>query len=207
MNKLILASSSHYRKLLLGRLQLPFSCHSPNVDEAHLAGETGAQMAERLAIRKAQAVAALFPDAAIIGSDQVAELLPNTTHSQKASQPTAGHIILGKPLTHGGAIAQLRQQSGRTLSFHSGVAVMHQGLIKSFVDTTEVDFRELTDEEIEQYVQRDQPYDCAGSFKAESLGITLFRAIRSDDPTSLIGLPLIRLSALLRELSPPLAFK
>ena len=124
MNKLILASSSHYRKLLLERLQLPFSCHSPNVDEAHLEGETGAQMAERLAIRKAQAVAALFPDAAIIGSDQVAELLPDTTHSQQASQRTAGHIILGKPLTHGGAIAQLRQRrmiTPRSLPRRSGV--------------------------------------------------------------------------------------
>ncbi len=189
MNKLILASSSAYRKALLERLQLPFECCSPAIDESPLKAETGHQQAQRLALQKARAVAEKYPEAIIIGSDQVAEL-------KVSDKPCA---ILGKPGNHVQAVKQLAAQSGQSVSFHSGLAVIYGGVEKSVVDSTEVEFRELTEEQIEHYLSIEKPYDCAGSFKAESLGISLFKAVNSNDPSSLIGLPLIALCKLLRE--------
>jgi septum formation protein len=188
MSKLLLASSSAYRSALLKRLQLPFDCYSPNIDECPLEGENGYQQAERLSLEKARAAAAKFPDSVIIGSDQVAEL--NTQQQNR---------VLGKPGNHAQAVKQLTAQSGQRVLFHTGLAVIYQGVEKSLVNTTEVDFRELTADQIEDYLRVEEPYDCAGSFKAESLGVSLFRAVNSNDPTSLIGLPLIELCNLLRE--------
>lgn len=196
MSKLVLASSSVYRKALLERLQLPFECYSPNIDESSLDGESAYQKAQRLSVQKARAVAAKFPDAVIIGSDQVAELvLSNRQDTEKYQQ----NSILGKPGSHAQAVAQLSAQSGQRVLFHTGLAVIHQEMEKSIVNTTEVDFRALTEDQIEHYLRTEQPYDCAGSFKSESLGVSLFRAVNSSDPTSLIGLPLIQLCNLLRE--------
>ena len=188
MNKLLLASSSIYRKALLERLQLPFDCYSPDIDESLLKNETGYQQAQRLALQKARAAAIKFPEAIIIGSDQVAELV---TPQQ--------HRILGKPGNHAQAVEQLRAQSGQRVCFHTGLAIISRGVEKAIVDTTEVDFRDLTTDQIEGYLQTEKPYDCAGSFKVEALGISLFTAVNSSDPTSLIGLPLIQLCNLLRE--------
>ena len=143
---------------------------------------------ERLSLEKARAAAAKFPDSVIIGSDQVAEL--NTQQQNR---------VLGKPGNHAQAVKQLTAQSGQRVLFHTGLAVIYQGVEKSLVNTTEVDFRELTADQIEDYLRIEEPYDCAGSFKAESLGVSLFRAVNSNDPTSLIGLPLIELCNLLRE--------
>jgi septum formation protein len=188
MNKLLLASSSIYRKALLERLQLPFDCYSPEIDESLLENETGHQQAQRLAVQKARAAATKFPEAVIIGSDQVAELV---TPQQ--------HRILGKPGNHAQAVEQLRAQSGQRVCFHTGLAIICRGVEKAIVDTTEVDFRDLTTDQIEGYLQTEKPYDCAGSFKVEAMGISLFTAVNSSDPTSLIGLPLIQLCNLLRE--------
>lgn len=193
MNKFILASSSIYRKALLERLQLSFDCYPPNIDESPLKGESGRQLAQRLALEKARVVALKYPDAVIIGSDQVPEL---TLDGPDGSQQTS---ILGKPGNHAQALKQLTVQSGQRVRFHSGLAVIYQGVEKITVDSTEVVFRKLSKSEIERYLQIDQPYDCAGSFKAESLGISLFSAVNSNDPSSLIGLPLITLCRLLRE--------
>ena len=190
MNKLILASSSAYRKALLERLQLPFECYSPDIDESPLEAENGHQQAQRLALEKARDVAEKFPEAIVIGSDQVAEL---NNSDQQAT-------ILSKPGDHVQAVKQLSAQSGQRVSFHSGLAVICDGQEKSLVDSTEVEFRELSEEQIENYLRIEKPYDCAGSFKAESLGISLFKAVNSNDPSSLIGLPLIALCELLREL-------
>jgi septum formation protein len=194
MNKLLLASSSIYRKTLLERLQLPFDCYSPDIDESLLKNETGHQQAQRLALQKARAAATKFPEAIIIGSDQVAELI--TTQQDDSSEVNR---ILGKPGNHAQAVEQLSAQSGQRVSFHTGLAVIYQGVERALVDTTEVDFRELTAEQIERYLRAEKPYDCAGSFKAEALGISLFNAVNSSDPTSLIGLPLIQLCNLLRQ--------
>jgi len=197
MSKLLLASSSAYRSTLLERLQLPFDCYSPNIDERLLEGESGCQQAQRLSLEKARAAAAKFPEAIIIGSDQVAEL-DRELHKEQAVE-TEQNRILGKPGNHAQAVEQLTAQSGRRVLFHTGLAVIHRGVEKSLVNTTEVDFRELTADQIENYLSIEKPYDCAGSFKAESLGVSLFRAVNSNDPTSLIGLPLIELCNLLRE--------
>lgn len=185
MNALILASTSRYRRELLQRLRLPFEVVAPEVDETPRPGETPATLAPRLALAKAHAVAALHPQAVVIGSDQVAEL---------DGQP------IGKPGTHERAVAQLRLMSGREVLFHTALAVVHQGSGHAAVDTARVcvRFRALTDAEIERYLRLDQPYDCAGSAKCESLGVTLLDAIDSDDPTALVGLPLIRTCAMLR---------
>jgi septum formation protein len=196
MSKLVLASSSVYRKALLERLQLPFDCYSPNIDESLLQGESGYQLAQRLSLQKAQAVGAKFPDSIIIGSDQVAELVAPNKQNTNGSQQNR---ILGKPGNHSQAVNQLTAQSGQRVLFHTGLAVIYQGVEKSIVNTTEVAFRELTLDQIENYLCREKPYDCAGSFKAESLGVSLFRAVNSNDPTSLIGLPLIELCNLLAE--------
>jgi septum formation protein len=182
---LILASTSRYRRELLERLRLPFDVVSPQVDETPREGEAPAALAARLAVAKAAAVAALHPQAVVIGSDQVAEL---------------DGVAIGKPGTHERAVAQLRAMSGRSVVFHTAVAVRcaASGFADVAAAPVTVRFRQLADDEIEHYLRIEQPYDCAGSAKCETLGITLLEAIESDDPTALVGLPLIRTSALLR---------
>ncbi|TXC65479.1 septum formation inhibitor Maf [Piscinibacter aquaticus] len=184
--KLILGSTSRYRRELLERLRLPFDVVSPQVDETPLDGETPAALAMRLAAAKAAAVAALHPQAVVIGSDQVAEL---------------DGTPIGKPGTHERAVAQLRAMRGRSVVFHTAVAVQHaaSGYSGAALAPVNVRFRDLADAEIEHYLRTEQPYDCAGSAKCETLGIALLAAIESDDPTALVGLPLIRTCALLRE--------
>ena len=182
---LILGSTSRYRRELLERLRLPFEVHSPHVDETPRPGEPPSALAQRLALAKARAVSAQFPDAVVIGSDQVAEL--------------DGQSI-GKPGDHERATAQLRAMRGRSVVFQTAVAVVRESTDfegTALVPVT-VRFRELSDAEIEHYLRAEQPYDCAGSAKVETLGIALLDAVESDDPTALIGLPLIRTAALLR---------
>ncbi|NLF53691.1 MAG: septum formation inhibitor Maf [Thauera phenolivorans] len=183
--KLVLASTSAYRRMLLERLQLPFETARPETDETPLPGEAPTATAERLAIAKACAVAAAHPDALIIGSDQVAHL---------------GDEVFDKPGTEAGAIAQLQLMRGRTVAFHTALAVLNtrSGRIQCEAVPTLVRFRELGDEEIRRYVAKERPLDCAGSAKVEGLGITLLDALSGDDPTALIGLPLIALSRMLR---------
>ena len=182
---LVLGSTSRYRRELLTRFRLPFDCASPDVDETPQPGETPAALALRLALAKAHAVAAQYLDAIVIGSDQVADL---------NGQP------LGKPLVHDKAVAQLRAMSGQSMQFHTAVAVVCHATGFAQADTAVVRtvFRDLSDAEIERYLRAEEPYDCAGSAKSEGLGITLLDAIESDDPTALIGLPLIRTARLLR---------
>lgn len=185
-HRIILASTSPYRRELLERLRLPFEVVAPDVDESPLPGEQPATLARRLARAKAADVAARHPGAVVIGSDQVADL---------AGEP------LGKPGTHERAVAQLRAMRGQRVVFHTAVAVR---CIARSVDASElaeitVQVRDLSDDAIEHYLQAERPYDCAGSAKAEGLGIALLSSITSDDPTALIGLPLIRTCALLRE--------
>ncbi len=182
---LILGSTSRYRRELLGRLRLPFDVAAPDVDETPLTGEAPRDLALRLALAKARAVAALHPQAVVIGSDQVADL---------AGEP------LGKPGDHERAIAQLRRMRGQTVIFQTAVAVMCQASGFEQVELAEVRvrFRDLDDAEIERYLRAEEPYDCAGSAKSEGLGIALLDAIESDDPTALIGLPLIRTCRMLR---------
>lgn len=182
---LVLGSTSPYRRELLARLRLPFETVAPQVDETPRLGETPAALAQRLALAKAEAVARLRPQAIVIGSDQVADL---------------DGTALGKPGTHERAIAQLRAMSGRVVHFHTAVAVVcaASGFAASDLATVEVRFRSLDDGEIERYLRAEQPYDCAGSAKSEGLGIALLEAIVSDDPTALVGLPLIRTARLLR---------
>jgi len=181
----ILASTSRYRRELLTRLQLPFDIHAPDVDETPLPGEAPGALAQRLALEKARAVAARFPEAVVIGSDQVADL---------------GGEPLGKPGDHERAVAQLRRMRGKTLVFQTAVAVVCQatGFVECDLAPVRVVFRELSDNAIERYLRTEQPYDCAGSAKSEGLGIALLDAIDSDDPTALIGLPLIRTCRMLR---------
>ncbi len=182
---LILASTSRYRRELLERLRIPFKALPPGVDEAPLPGEAPAALARRLALAKAQAVARLHPQAVVIGSDQVADL--------------DGHS-LGKPGTHDKAVVQLRRMRGRSIVFQTAVAVVcqAQGFADERLAEVRVRFRNLSDTEIENYLHAEQPYDCAGSAKSEGLGIALLQSIDSDDPTALIGLPLIRTCELLR---------
>ena len=182
---LVLGSTSRYRRELLQRLGLPFTVAAPDVDETPLQGEAPRALALRLALAKAHAVAAQHPDAVVIGSDQVADL-----HGQP----------LGKPGTHERASAQLQRMSGETVIFQTAVAVVCAATGFEQVDLApvEVRFRTLTGDEIERYLHAEQPYDCAGSAKSEGLGISLLDAILSDDPTALVGLPLIALSGMLR---------
>lgn len=185
--KLVLGSTSPFRRELLERLQLDFDTAAPEIDEAPLAEESPADMVKRLARTKADAVAAqLSHPALVIGSDQCAVL---------------DDRILGKPGTHENAVAQLRACSGRTVVFHTGLCLLDTRNGQSLVDDVlfEVGFRDLDDAEIETYLRREQPYNCAGSFKSEALGIALFRHLRGDDPSALIGLPLIRLLEMLRQ--------
>ena len=187
---LILASTSKYRRELLARLHLPFSCIAPGVEEAARRGEQPPALAARLARAKAAAVALQHPDAWVIGSDQVAALAG-----------PAGELILGKPGTEARCIEQLRSSSGSTVTFITAVAVVrHNGhAVHEFVDATRVTFRRLDEETIARYVAAEAPIDCAGGFKSEGLGIALCESIDSRDPSALIGLPLIRLSAVLRD--------
>ncbi|HNK05205.1 MAG TPA: Maf family nucleotide pyrophosphatase [Giesbergeria sp.] len=182
---LVLGSTSRYRRELLQRLGLPFTVAAPDVDETPLQGEAPRALALRLALAKAHAVAAQHPDAVVIGSDQVADL---------RGQP------LGKPGTHERASAQLQRMSGETVIFQTAVAVVCAATGFEQVDLApvEVRFRTLTGDEIERYLHAEQPYDCAGSAKSEGLGISLLDAILSDDPTALVGLPLIRTCRMLR---------
>jgi septum formation protein len=182
---LVLGSTSRYRRELLARLGLPFETAAPGVDETPQPGEAPRALALRLALAKAREVSGRFPQALVIGSDQVADL--------------AGQS-LGKPGTHERASAQLRQMRGRVVIFHTAVAVVCRASGFEQVDLApvEVRFRALSDDEIERYLRAEQPYDCAGSAKSEGLGISLLDAIASDDPTALIGLPLIRTCRMLR---------
>jgi len=184
--KLILGSTSAYRRDLLNRLRIPFSVESPHVDETALPGEHPVELARRLALAKAHAVAQRFPDCVVIGSDQVADL--------------EGHA-LGKPGNHERATLQLRQMRGKTVIFQTALAVvcLDSGFCQQDLAPVKVIFRDLDDTEIENYLRQEQPYDCAGSFKAEGLGIALFESIESRDPSALIGLPLISLAKALRQ--------
>jgi septum formation protein len=183
--QLILGSTSRYRQELLERLGKPFQVSAPDVDETPLPDERPADLAVRLALAKARAVAKRFPDAVVIGSDQVADL-----HGTP----------LGKPGTHERAVAQLQRMRGETVVFQTAVAVVcaATGFEQSDLAAVRVAFRQLGDREIETYLRTEQPYDCAGSAKSEGLGIALLRRIDNDDPTALIGLPLIRTCQLLR---------
>jgi septum formation protein len=185
MPSLVLASTSSYRKQLLERLGLPFLTERPDVDETGLPGETPTATAERLALEKAQAVAGRHPDALIIGSDQLA-------HN--------GTLRFGKPGTVERAIEQLQAMRGKSIFFHTALCLLdsRDGSYQLEAVSTEVRFRSLTDEEIERYVRRELPLDCAGSAKAEGLGISLLEYMRGDDPNALIGLPLISLCNMLR---------
>ena len=182
---LILGSTSTYRRELLSRLHIPFEVATPDVDETPLPGEAPSVLAERLALAKAHAVAAKFPNAVVIGSDQVADLNGQS---------------LGKPGTHDKAVAQLRLMRGQIVVFQTAVAVvcLATGFEQRSLAAVKVKFRHLTDYEIENYLQLEKPYDCAGSAKSEGLGIALLDAIDSDDPTALIGLPLIRTCQMIR---------
>ncbi len=182
---LILGSTSRYRRELLERLRIPFDVASPDVDETPRNGEAPAALALRLALAKAQAVAARFPQAVVIGSDQVADLQGE---------------CLGKPGTHARAVQQLRRMRGQTVVFQTAVSVvcLASGFAQTELAAVRVQFRHLSDAEIEAYLQAEQPYDCAGSAKSEGLGIALLEHIDNDDPTALVGLPLIRTCRMLR---------
>lgn len=188
---LVLGSTSVYRRNLLERLRIPFTVVAPDVDETPQPGESPARLAQRLALAKAQAVARLHPGSVVIGSDQVADF-----HGES----------LGKPGDHVRAVAQLQKMRGHTVTFQTAVAVVCQdsGFCQEALAPVRVQFRQLSDAEIEHYLLAETPYDCAGSAKSEGLGITLLSAIDNDDPTALVGLPLIRTCALLRAAGIPL---
>lgn len=214
---ILLASSSIYRRQLLTKVGLEFDWQAPDIDEQVRMGESAAELVVRLACEKAQALAAQYPEHIIIGSDQVAVLstepslqdtlktkqapLPNNMvlDDEPAQAPTTNQI-LGKPGTYANATAQLRACSGQRVTFYTGLCVYHPATRTqdSLVSPFEVGFRELSDAEIDAYVSIEQPFDCAGSFKSEGLGISLFQYMRGDDPNSLIGLPLIELLGILR---------
>jgi septum formation protein len=191
---LVLGSTSPYRRELLQRLQIPFEVAAPDVDETPLAGETPSALAQRLALAKAMAVARLFPQAVVIGSDQVADLKGTP---------------MGKPGTHERAVAQLRQMRGQTVVFQTAVSVvcLEDGFEQNSLAAVKVTFLDLSDDEIENYLRAEQPYDCAGSAKSEGMGIALLASIDSDDPTALIGLPLIRTCQMIRAAGIPLLTK
>ena len=184
--QLVLASTSPFRRSVLDKLGLPFDCHAPEVDETPQPGETPSQLVERLSIAKAQAVATHLKEGLVIGSDQVAVI---------------DNDILGKPGNHENAVAQLQRAAGKTVAFLTGLAVVNAttGSIQAEVVPFKVVFRQLTREQIENYLNAEQPYNCAGSFKSEGLGIALFDRLEGDDPNTLIGLPLIRLIRMLEK--------
>jgi septum formation protein len=183
---LILASSSPYRRELLQKLTLPFACHAPNIDESAIAGESPNQLVERLALEKALTVATEHSEALIIASDQVAVL---------------DDEIMTKPHTHENAIHQLRRSSGNTVTFLTSLCLLNSktGQHQVTIVPYSVEFLPLTQGQISAYLLKEQPYQCAGSFKSEGLGITLFKRFEGDDPNSLIGLPLIALTEMLRK--------
>lgn len=185
MLPIVLASSSPYRKSILEKLQLPFSCISPNVDESSLTEEPATDLVIRLAKDKASAIANTHTNHLIIGSDQVA-----VDESNK---------IITKPLTEENAVRQLQNFSGKTATFYTGLCLLNSYSKKPHIamDTTTVKFKELSEQQIINYIRKEKPLDCAGSFKCEALGITLFESINSTDPNALIGLPLIKLVNLL----------
>lgn len=182
---LILGSTSRYRHELLSRLRLPFTAERPDVDESPLPGEPPVALARRLALAKAREVATRFEQAVVIGSDQVADL---------DGEP------LGKPGTHERAVEQLRRMRGRTVVFQTAVAVvcLATGFEQQDLAAVRVQFRDLSDEDIEHYLRAEQPYDCAGSARSEGMGIALLERIDNDDPSALVGLPLIRTCRMLR---------
>jgi septum formation protein len=184
--QLVLGSSSRYRRELLSRLRLPFETAIPDVDESPRAGEAPADLARRLALDKARAVAKRFPASVVIGSDQVADL---------------DGECLGKPGDHDRAVAQLRRMGGKSVIFQTALAVvcLETGFEALDLAQVTVRFRQLSDAEIESYLLAETPYDCAGSAKSEGLGIALLEAIDSDDPTALVGLPLIRTCQMIRD--------
>jgi len=184
--KLVLASTSAYRRSLLERFGLPFTVEGPHIDESRKPNEDAIELVHRLAKAKAEVIAARYPDSVVIGSDQVA---------------VRGAVILGKPGSAEACIEQLKQSSGQRVHFHTGVHVVtSQGQQHyAHVDTTTVTFRNLGSEEIERYVAKERPFDCAGGFKVEGLGIALFERVDSQDPTALIGLPLVWLAETLRQ--------
>jgi len=190
MPHLVLASSSRYRQMLLGKLDLPFEAAAPDIDESSLPGEQPRALVHRLAIAKAQALTDRFPNHLIIGSDQVACL--------------DGHI-LGKPGTAERACEQLRLASGRSVEFLTGLCLLNSATqtFEAAVESFRVHFRTLSEMQISRYVAREQPLDCAGSFKSEGLGIALFEKLEGDDPNTLIGLPLIRLVQMLERAGLP----
>ncbi len=183
--QVILGSTSIYRRELMNRLRIPFGVQSPDVDETALSGESPLQLAQRLALAKANAVALKSPESVVIGSDQVADL---------------EGLALGKPGNFERATVQLRQMRGKTVLFHTAVAVVCHatGFVEQDCASVHVVFRDLTDDEITAYLLAETPYDCAGSAKSEGLGIALLSSIDSDDPTALVGLPLIRTCNMLR---------
>ncbi len=178
--QLILASSSPFRKILLEKLGLKFKCHSPDIDESPIDDETPQALVQRLATQKAEAVAEEYPNALIIGSDQVAVL---------------DNQIIGKPRDHQHAVEQLWAASGREMNLYTGLTLLNTttGNIQECVDPYRIEFRELNLNQIETYLEKDQPYNCSGSLKSESLGIALLKSLSGDDPNTIIGLPLIRL--------------
>ncbi len=186
MKTLILASTSPFRKTLLEKLNLPFICAKPNIDETAKPNETAVELVERLAVEKAKAVANEFPNALIIGSDQVA---------------LSDGDILGKPHNFANGLKQLSSFSGKAVEFHTGLCVYNSSTGKSIslVELFTVHFNELSTQEIKDYLNAEEPYNCAGSFKSEGLGICLFEKLEGDDPNTLIGLPLIRLVNLLKQ--------
>lgn len=183
--RLVLASTSTYRRQLLERLGIPFTVAASQVDEEPLPGESAVDLVNRLARAKAEAVARRHPKSVVIGSDQLA---------------LCGRDVLGKPGSGERAIAQLKSLSGQRVAFHTAVHVIHSDTAghEGHVDLTTVHFRQLSEDEIKRYVARDKPYDCAGGFKVEALGVALFNRVESQDPTALIGLPLIWLAGALR---------
>ena len=190
-SKLILGSSSPFRKMLLERLMVPFETANPDIDERAKDGETPIELVERLAIEKAQAVAQTYPNSLIIGSDQVA---------------LHGDEVVGKPHTHERAVEQLRSASGKHITLYTGLALLNAetGNIQSEVIPFSVHFKTLSEQIIESYLRKEEPYNCAGSVKSEGLGIALFERFDGDDPNALIGLPLIRLVAMLEKENFPL---
>lgn len=186
MKQLVLGSTSPFRKEILAKLNIPFVCAKPNIDESALDNESPVALVERLAIEKAKAVAGEFPDALIIGSDQVA---------------MCDGEILGKPHNFENAVKQLKKFSNKTVVFYTGLCVYDSGLdyTTALIEPFLVHFNELSFSDIENYLHAEQPYNCAGSFKSEGLGICLFKKLEGDDPNSLIGLPLIKLVELLKQ--------
>lgn len=193
--KIVLASSSPFRKELLARLMVPFETSNPDIDESAYDGETPIQLVERLAVEKTKAVAEQFPDSLIIGSDQVA-IHPSPDSDQ----------IVGKPHTHERAVEQLRTASGQQIQLYTGLALLNSntGDVQSEVIPYTVHFKNLTEEVIEAYLRKEEPYNCAGSVRSEGLGIALLERFEGDDPNTLIGLPLIRLIGMLEKEGYPL---